>query len=118
MDSINKEVLTTMIIAWASLCAVATLVAAFDHKEESTEKHENEKKAKAIRVENEPLEEYLNVYLDTDHHNQTAEACVKVMYSDDFPAENIQQVISNNPERTIWEWKKWGAFSKLNDHQK
>ena len=115
MDSINKEVLQTMVIAFTALCAVLTLAHVLDNKEELNEKHENEKKARMIRVENEPSKECLNIFLDMDHHPKTAEACVRVLYGKEFPAENIQQVISNNPERTVWEWKKWGVFSKLNE---
>ena len=118
MDSINKEVLTTMAIGLACLCAVAALVGALDHKTDSNEKHENERKAKAVRVEDDSSKGCLNVFLDTDHYPKTTEACVRVMYDEDFPAESVQQVISNNPERTIWEWKKWGVYSKLNEVQK
>ena len=118
MDSINKEVLTTMVLASVGLCAVATLSNAFAHKEVSKEKQENEQKAKVIHVEDNPTKECLTIFLDTDHHPNTAEASVKVVYGKDFPAENIQQVLSNDLERTVWEWKKWGVFSKLSEQQK
>ena len=118
MDQVNKQVLTVIAIAFPSICALAMLGNLFEHKTETKRKQENEQKARAIYVENDKTKKYLEIFLDTNHHPQTTEASVKVLYGEDFPAESIQQVISNNQERTVWEWKRWGIYSKLDGLQK
>ena len=53
MDAVNKEVLTTMVVALIGFCAVATLVSTFDHnKNESKEKRPENPVENPLVVEN------------------------------------------------------------------
>ena len=87
MDQVNKQVLTMMTISIIGLCALAKLGSVFEHKNSVNQKYENSQRAKAVSFENRITKGYLEIFLDTDHHPQIAEASVKVPYEEDFPAE-------------------------------
>ena len=118
MDPINKQVLTIMSVGAVTLCALAMLGNSFDRKAAEKQKKENMQIARATRVERSKEKEYFEIKLDMDKHPKTTEAIVKVAYEEEVPFEIVQQIVSNRPDRTVWEWKKWGLFLKVDPKEK
>ena len=115
MDKIDKQVLTVITIAAPPLCALMVFANMYEQKSMQTKQIENDQTASVIEIKDHSSEGYIDVFLDTDKRLNTAEASIRIGYDTDFPGEKIKKVISNNTERSVWEWKKLGTFSKLDD---